>query len=56
MSKPKSDRTVFLQIRVSPKQRREFQVAAKAEDLDVSQWCRRTLMAEAAKLKREARS
>jgi uncharacterized protein (DUF1778 family) len=56
MSKPKSDRTVFLQLRVSPKQRREFQAAAKTEDMDVSQWCRRALMAAAEKAKREARS
>lgn len=59
MTKPKSDRTLFMQVRVSAKERREFQAAARAEDLDVSQLCRRLMndyvvLRKAAK--REARS
>lgn len=57
MSKPKSDRTRFFQLRLSTRELREFHAVAKAEDVDLSKLCRRLLRDHAEKVaKREARS
>ncbi len=51
----KVERTTFMQLRVTEKERREFQAAAEAEDMPWSHWCRRLMKQaiEAQKAKRK---
>jgi hypothetical protein len=38
-----ADRTTYMQLRVTEKERREFQAAARAEDVPWSHWCRKLM-------------
>lgn len=54
MKKPPSPRTKFLMIRVTDKERKEFDKAAELADrLSVSDWARRLMTAEAKRLRGE---